>query len=100
MHTKVEVTGQPITTPSTSEAVQQAPTTPSRAEPSVAPTTPQQATAQSPTAVTCTKWMTPAPADVQPLTELMLHLTDLVVSVRHHNALLRRCKYNCDDVTG
>ena len=28
MDTKVEVTGQPITTPSTSEAIQQAPTAP------------------------------------------------------------------------
>ena len=27
------------------------------------------------------------------LAELMPHLTDLVVSVRHHNALLNRCKY-------
>ena len=34
------------------------------------------------------------------LTELMLHLTDLVMSVRHHNALLNICEYIHDDVTG
>ena len=40
MHTKVEVTGQPVTTPSTSEAVQQTPTAPA-VQPSVALTTPK-----------------------------------------------------------
>ena len=41
MHPKVEVAGQPITTPSTSEAVQlqQAPTAPA-VQPPVAPATP------------------------------------------------------------
>ena len=63
MHTKVEVTGQPITTPSTSDAVQQAPTA-STAQPSVTPTTPKQAATQSPTATTHIQWMTPAYADV------------------------------------
>ena len=46
MHPKVEVAGQPVTTPSTSEAIQlqQAPTTPI-VQPPVAPATPKQATA-------------------------------------------------------
>ena len=34
------------------------------------------------------------------LAELMSHLTNLVMSVRHHNVLLIRCKYNHNDVTG
>ena len=61
MHPKVEVAGQPVTTPSTSEAVQlhQTPT---------APTTPKQAAAWCPTAATHTQWKTPATADVQPPT--------------------------------
>ena len=61
--------GQPVTTPSTSEAVQlqQAPTAPA-VQPSVAPATPKQAAAQSPTAVTCTQWKTTVTIDVQPLT--------------------------------
>ena len=88
--------GQPVTTPSTSEAIQQVPTAPT-VQPSVAPATPKQAAAQSPTAASCTQHRTPATADVQ-LPELMSHLTDLVLSVRHYNALLNRC--NCDDVTG
>ena len=69
MHTKVEVAGQPVTTPSTSEAVQlqQAPTAPA-VQPPLAPTTPKQAAAQSPTAAACTQWKTPATADVQPPT--------------------------------
>ena len=55
-HPKVEVAGQPVTTPSTSEAVQlqQAPTAPA-VQPSVAPTTAKQAAAQSPTAATSTQ---------------------------------------------
>ena len=70
--TKVEVAGQPVTTPSTSEAVQQtsaqrAPTAPA-AQPSVAPATPKQAAARSPTAATRTQRKTPAIADVQPPT--------------------------------
>ena len=44
--------GQHITTLSTSEADQQAPTAPA-AQPSVTPATPKQAAAQSPTAATC-----------------------------------------------
>ena len=59
--------GQPVTTLSTSEAVQQTPTAPT-VQPSVAPITPKQAAAQSPTAATHTRWKTPATADVQPLT--------------------------------
>ena len=61
--------GQPVTTPSTSEAVQlqQAPTAPV-VQPSVAPTTPKQAAARSPTAATHTQQKAPATADVQPLT--------------------------------
>ena len=61
--------GQPITTPSTSEAVQlqQAPTAPT-VQPSVAPVTPKQAAARSPTAATIIQWKAPATADVQPLT--------------------------------
>ena len=49
---KVEVAGQPVTTPSTSEAVQlqQAPTAPA-VQPPVAPATPKQAAAWSPTGV-------------------------------------------------
>ena len=38
---KIEVNGQPVTTQSTSEAAQQAPTAPA-VQPSVAPTTPKQ----------------------------------------------------------
>ena len=55
-NTKVEVAGQSVTTQSTSEAVQleQAPTAPA-VQPSVAPSTPKQAAAQSPTAATCTQ---------------------------------------------
>ena len=59
------MTGQSITTPSTSEAVQQ--TLPA-AQPSVAPATPKQAAAQSPTAATHNQWKAPATVDVQPLT--------------------------------
>ena len=68
-HSKVEVAGQPITTPSTSEAVQlqQTPTTPA-VQPSVAPTTPKQAAARSPTAATRTQRKTPVTTDVQPPT--------------------------------
>ena len=45
MHPKVEVAGQPVTTPSTSAVqLQQAPTAPA-VQPSVAPTTPKQAAA-------------------------------------------------------
>ena len=68
-HSKVEVAGQPITTPSTSEAVQlqQAPTAPA-VQPPVAPTTPKQAAARSPTAATRTQQKTPVTTDVQPLT--------------------------------
>ena len=50
--TKVEVAGQPNTTPSTTAAAQQAHTAPT-VQPSVAPTTPKQAAARSPTAATC-----------------------------------------------
>ena len=69
MHTKVEVAGQSVTTPSTSEAVQlqQTPTA-SAVQPSVAPTTPKQAAAQSPTAATHTQRKTPVTTDVQPPT--------------------------------
>ena len=68
-HPKVEVAGQPITTPSTSEAVQlqQAPTAPA-VQPPVVPATPKQAAARSPTAATCTQRKTPVTTDVQPLT--------------------------------
>ena len=68
-HPKVEVAGQPITTPSTSEAVQlqQAPTAPA-VQPPVAPATPKQAAAQSPTAATRTQRKTPVTTDVQPPT--------------------------------
>ena len=61
--------GQPVTTPSTSEAVQlqQAPTAPT-VQPPVAPATPKQAAAQSPTAATRTQRKTPVTTDVQPLT--------------------------------
>ena len=66
---KVKVAGQPITTPSTSEAVQlqQAPTAPA-VQPPVVPTTPKQAAAQSPTAATHIQQKAPATADVQPPT--------------------------------
>ena len=68
-HPKVEVAGQPITTPSTSEAVQlqQAPTAPA-VQPSVAPATPKQAAARSPTAATRTQRKTPVTTDVHPPT--------------------------------
>ena len=61
--------GQPVTTPSTSEAVQlqQTPTA-LAVQPSVAPATPKQAAARSPTAATCIQWKAPATTDVQPLT--------------------------------
>ena len=61
--------GQPITTPSTSEAVQlqQAPTAPA-VQPPVAPATPKQAAARSPTAATHTQRKTPVTTDVQPPT--------------------------------
>ena len=48
---------------------------------------------------------TPSRRHLQPqmfnhqLAELMMHLADLVMSVRHHNALLSKCKYQpqrCD----
>ena len=66
MHPKVEVAGQPITTPSTSEAVQlqQAPTA-TAVQPSIAPATPKQAAAQSPTAATRTQRKAPVTTDVQ-----------------------------------
>ena len=69
MHPKVEVAGQPVTTPSTSEAVQlhQTPTAPA-VQPSVAPATPKQAAARSPTAAACIQWKVPVTTDVQPLT--------------------------------
>ena len=68
-HPKVEVAGQPVTAPSTSEAVQlqQAPTAPT-VQPPVAPATPKQAAAQSPTAATHTQRKTPVTTDVQPPT--------------------------------
>ena len=61
--------GQPVTTPSTSKAVQlqQAPTAPA-VQPSVAPATPKQAAAQSPTAAMHIRWKTPVTTDVQPPT--------------------------------
>ena len=61
--------GQPVTTSSTSEAVQlqQAPTAPA-VQPSVAPATPKQAAARSPTAATRTQRKTPVTTDVQPPT--------------------------------
>ena len=64
MHPKVEVAGQPVTTPSTSEAVHQAPTA-STVQPSVPP---KQAAAQNTTAATHTQQKAPATADVQPPT--------------------------------
>ena len=69
MHPKVEVAGQPVTTPSTSEAVQlqQTPTAPA-VQPSVAPVTPKQAAAWCPTAATHTQQKTPVTADVHPPT--------------------------------
>ena len=69
MHPKVEVAGQPITTPSTSEAVQlqQTPTA-SAVQPPVAPATPKQAAARSPTAATRTERKTPVTTDVHPPT--------------------------------
>ena len=68
-HPKVEVAGQPLTTLSTSEAVQlqQTPTA-LAVQPSAAPTTPKQAAAQSPTAATSIQQKAPATADVQPPT--------------------------------
>ena len=61
--------GQPVTIPSTSEAVQlQQVTTAPVVQPSVAPTTPKQAAAQNPTAAICTQQKTPVTADVQPPT--------------------------------
>ena len=47
----VEVAEQPVSTPSTSEAVQQGPTAPT-VQPSVASATPKKAAAQSPIAAT------------------------------------------------
>ena len=34
------------------------------------------------------------------MAELLSHLTHLVMSLKHHNVLLNRCKYNCGNVTG
>ena len=61
--------GQPVTSPSTSEAVQlqQVPTVPT-VEPPVAPTTPKQAAARSPTAATHTPRKTTVTTDVHPPT--------------------------------
>ena len=61
--------GQPVTTPSTSEAVQlqQAPTAPA-VQPPVVPATPKQAAFRSPTAATHTQRKTPVTTDVQPPT--------------------------------
>ena len=99
-YTKVEAAGQPISTSLTWEAVQWALTAPT-AQPYVAPTKPKQDAAQSPTATTHTQQMTPAPKPYNyQVAELMLHLTNLVMSERHHNAFFNRCKYNCDDVAG
>ena len=69
MHPKFEVAGQPVTTPSTSEAVQlqQAPTAPA-VQPSVSPATPKQAAARSPTAATRSQWKTSVTTDVHPPT--------------------------------
>ena len=92
-HTKVEVAGQPVTTPSTSEAVQQAPTAPA-VQPTVAPMTPSK--------------LQPKALQQQPthngrhlqlqmfnhqMAELLSHLANMVISVRHHNALLSICKF-------
>ena len=69
MHPKVEVAGQPVTTPSTSEAVQlQQPPTAPTVQPPVAPATPKQAAARSPTAATRIQWKMPVTTDVQPPT--------------------------------
>ena len=43
--------------------------------------------------------MTPVPPDVQPPTG-RTNVANLVVSVRVHNALLSKCKYNDNNVTG
>ena len=59
--------GQPVTAPSTSEALQQAPTAPI-VQPSVTPATLKQAAAQSPTAATHTQQKALATIDVHPLT--------------------------------
>ena len=69
MPPKVAVAGQPVTTPSTSEAVQlqQTPTAPA-VQPSVAPATLKQAAARSPTAATHIQRKAPITTDVQPLT--------------------------------
>ena len=68
-NTKLEVAGQPVTTPSTSEAVQlqQAPTAPT-VQPPVAPATPKQAAAQGPTVATHTQRKTTVTTDIQPPT--------------------------------
>ena len=68
-HPKVEVAGQPVTIPSTSKAVQlhQMPTAPT-VQPSVAPATPKQAAAQSPTAATHTQRKAPVTTDNHPPT--------------------------------
>ena len=61
--------GQPVTTPSTSEALQlqQAPTAPA-VQPSVVPATPKQTAARSPTAATRTQRKTTVAKDVHPPT--------------------------------
>ena len=53
MHTKVEVSRQPVITPSISETVQRAPTDPTE-QPLIVPTTLEQAAAWNHTAATCT----------------------------------------------
>ena len=101
MHTKVEVVGHPVTTPSTPTCLL------NRAL--VAPTAnclllPQHWGKLQPETLqqqpTLSGWYLQLQKDNQWLTKLMLHLSDLVMSVRHHSALMNRCKYNCDDVTG
>ena len=66
MHSKVKVAEQPVTTPSTSKAIQQAPTAPT-VQSSVALATSKKAAVQSLIEATCTQQMTPV-HDIQPLT--------------------------------
>ena len=68
---------------------------------SVASTTLRQAAAWSPTTATHIQWMIPATAEGQPLTDKADVAPQWSGHVsKHHSALMNRCKYNCDDVTG
>ena len=86
--------GQPVTTPSTSEAVQQAPTICCSCNTQECCSPKPYSSNSHPAEGTCNCRC--STTDQQNC----CHTSLIWSSVRHHNALLNRCKYNCDDVTG